>query len=287
MSDSEIRLLSAADQPRLEAFLQRYADSSLFLRFYLSKGGIIDRGEPLQGTYAVRVANGEITGVAMHSWQNVIFLQAPDDSAEIVRVAVKKTGRPILALVGPWSQVEAARIGLGLSERPLRKRSREDMFALNVSDLVPAPMASRDVECRKAESRDLDLLREWRFRYEIESTGLADTEETRALAAKAIEGHIEREEAFVLEANHMLVSMCAFNARVPDTVQIGGVWTPPALRGRGYARMVVAGALQEAEQQGIGRAVLYTEEENIAARRAYEAIGFMRIGDYGVVVFEG
>ena len=34
--------------------------------------------------------------------------------------------------------------------------------------------------------------------------------------------------------------------RLPDAVQIGGVYTPPQLRGRGYARAVVAGSLLDA-----------------------------------------
>lgn len=81
------------------------------------------------------------------------------------------------------------------------------------------------------------------------------------------------------------VAYSAFNARLPDVVQIGGVWTPPELRGRGYARAVVAGSLLEARREGVYRAVLFTGVENVAARRAYEAIGFRVVGDYGLVIF--
>jgi RimJ/RimL family protein N-acetyltransferase len=286
MTELELRLAGPEDRSSLDAFLLQHADSSLFLRFYLAQGGLTDGGKPLQGTYAIAVSNGQVVGVAMHSWHNVVFLQAPDTAVEVAHLASAKSQRPILALVGPWSQVEAARIGLGLAGRPMQKHAREDMFALNLSDLVvPSALGSSAVSCRRAEPANLDLLREWRFGYEMESTGLAETEGTRSYAAKAIEGHVERGEAFLLEVDSRPVSMAVYNARVDDMVQIGGVWTPGALRGRGYARLVVAGALQQAEREGIRRAVLYTEEGNTAARRAYEAIGFKRIGDYGVVVF--
>jgi predicted GNAT family acetyltransferase len=79
------------------------------------------------------------------------------------------------------------------------------------------------------------------------------------------------------------VSVCTHNARVSETVQIGGAWTPPELRGRGYARRVVAGSLREAEWEGVTRAILFTD--NVAARCAYKALGFRRIGEYGMVVF--
>jgi predicted GNAT family acetyltransferase len=98
-----------------------------------------------------------------------------------------------------------------------------------------------------------------------------------------IEGHVARKEAFLLELGDIPVSLCTHMVRVSDIVQIGGVWTPPEWRGRGYARRVVAGALQIAEQEGVTRAVLFTESP--AARRCYEALGFQRVGDYSTITY--
>jgi predicted GNAT family acetyltransferase len=87
---------------------------------------------------------------------------------------------------------------------------------------------------------------------------------------------------FILEGPGPL-SCCSFNARLPDMVQIGNVWTPPALRGNGYARAVVAGALEIAKNSGISAAVLSTGRKNIAAQAAYRSIGFELVGDYATV----
>jgi predicted GNAT family acetyltransferase len=62
------------------------------------------------------------------------------------------------------------------------------------------------------------------------------------------------------------------------------VWTPPELRGRGYARAVVAGSLLAVRVEGIRRAVLFTDDDNVQAQRAYVALGFARVGDYGIVL---
>ena len=78
----------------------------------------------------------------------------------------------------------------------------------------------------------------------------------------------------------------AMVARLPDAVQIGNVWTPTALRGRGYARAVVAGALRCARDEGATEAVLFTATDNNAARKAYLATGFTRIGDYAIVLLK-
>lgn len=63
------------------------------------------------------------------------------------------------------------------------------------------------------------------------------------------------------------------------------MWTPKALRGRGYARCAVAGSLQSARDCGVRRAVLFTGETNPAAQAAYVAIGFEPIGDYAILLF--
>jgi predicted GNAT family acetyltransferase len=44
----------------------------------------------------------------------------------------------------------------------------------------------------------------------------------------------------------------------------------------------VAGSLLEARRQGAARAVLFTDHP--AAERAYEAIGFQAVGEYGLVL---
>ena len=64
---------------------------------------------------------------------------------------------------------------------------------------------------------------------------------------------------------------------------IGGVYTPPDLRGRGYARTAVAMHLNEAQGWGIKRAVL--SAANVAALKAYAAIGFTQVGEFMIIFY--
>jgi hypothetical protein len=68
------------------------------------------------------------------------------------------------------------------------------------------------------------MLRDWRFDYEVECTGLPDDDATRAFAARAIEGHVARGEAFLLEVDGTPVSLCTHNARVRDHVLNRRAW---------------------------------------------------------------
>ncbi len=82
------------------------------------------------------------------------------------------------------------------------------------------------------------------------------------------------------------MAMSSFNTAIDEAVQVGGVWTPPALRRRGYARAVVAASLRDARAEGVQRAILFTGDTNIAAQKAYRAIGFQGVGDYGLLLLK-
>lgn len=281
MPETTIRLARSGDEDALHAFLCRHSDSSLYLRYFLGQGGLVDRGEPLQGTYAAAFDGADVVGLAMHNWQGIVFLQAPVHAAALSNAAVKASGRPLVAVLGPFLQVSEAEVGL---DRRPASRSKDGLFALNIDEMTGPDLGPASVRCRIAQSEDLALLLDWRVLYEMESTGLPDTESTRDFARRAIVGHMDRGEAFILMVDGQPVSCCTRTARAAESIQIGGVWTPPELRNRRYGRAVVAGILRASALDGVKRAVLFTEDP--AARRSYEALGFRQIGEYGVTIYE-
>ena len=111
-----------------------------------------------------------------------------------------------------------------------------------------------------------------------------ETSDLWNLSRQTIERINSEGSLWVLLDGDRIVSMTAFNARLPDCVQVGGVWTPPELRSRGYARCAVAGSLLEAREKGAEQAILFTDDA--AARRTYLALGFRVIGDYGILQFD-
>jgi RimJ/RimL family protein N-acetyltransferase len=285
----ELKTLSLGDEAALERFLLPRTESSLFLRSNARAAGLSDRGKPLQGTYVAAIGNGEITAVAAHFWNGMLVLQAPESSAlePVARAAVSRSGRELTGLAGPDAQVRAARLALGLAARPTKLDSREALFSLDLSRLrVAEALASGRVECRPPRADELDLVSSWRKDYSIEALGFEDGRKLRENCRAEVRRLQERRSQWVLVgAEGRPVSYSAFNARLPDVVQVGGVWTPEDLRGRGYGRCVVAGTLLEARAEGVETAVLFTGEENVSARAAYEALGFRVVGDYALVLF--
>ena len=279
------RILGPGDEEALEAFLLMHADSSMFLRSNLRAGGLVCRGKPYQAEYMAKVSGNQVLGVAAHAWNGNLLLQVPEEIMELMHAFAQHIKRPVKGIIGPMSQVISARKALGLSDAPTTWESRQDLFSLQLSQLaVPEALRAGRVQCRHSRNADLDLLIPWSVAYMMEALHEKETPELWSSCRQSIERNHSEGILWVLLDGDRLVSMTAFNARLPDCVQVGGVWTPPELRDRGYARCAVAGSLLEARGKGAERAILFTDDA--AARRAYLALGFRVIGDYSFVFFE-
>ena len=281
----DVRVLHAGDEAALEAFLATYAETSMFLRANARGAGLTDRGEPMQATYVAALDAGRITDVAAHCWNGMVLVQAPSQAAAVAREAVRCSGRGVTGFSGPWDQVVTARRALGLAATPTAKDSRDELYVLDLARLViPRVLATGAVHCRHPETGELDLLAEWRGQFSIEALGAIDDAELRRSSRADVLLQHARGADWLLLSGTTPVAYSAFNAMLPDIVQIGGVWTPAEHRGRGYARCVVAGSLLAARKQGVQRAVLFADPGNAMARAAYLAIGFRIVGDYGLVL---
>jgi hypothetical protein len=285
---SKLRILTAGDAEALEAFLARHADSSVVLRSNARTGGLVDQGAPYQATWAAAFDESRVTAVVAHAWNGNLIFQAPHSLDPIARAAVAASGRPVKGLLGPWAQVAEARERLALTEVPTGLLSTEDLLAVDTDRLVlPEPVAAGRWVCRVAGAEDVPLTARWRRDFLVHALGLPDTEKLLTDCEREV-GRLSAERAIYVLRNESGedVSMSVFTARLPDTVQIGSVWTPVEHRSHGYARGVVAGQLQLARDEGIRRAVLFTGKKHHAAQKAYRAIGFAPVGDYGIVIFK-
>src|SRR6266545_4632910 len=102
----ERRRLGPGDEAALERFLREHADSSMFLRSNARKAGLVDRGEPLQGTYVAACDDaGAIVAVAAHAWNGIVIVQGRVDLVcDVAREAVAASRRAVNGLSGPYAQ---------------------------------------------------------------------------------------------------------------------------------------------------------------------------------------
>jgi len=284
---SAIRRLSPRDRPVLDAFLDRHRASSMFLRANAFHSGLEDGPEPFRGLYMGAFDGDALTDVAAHYWNGNIVLQAPTRPVELALAVARESGRPVNGLLGPWPQVQAAEPELDLDRTRLGKVVPEYLYGLDLADLaVLESLSSGRVVHRYASKDDLATLVPWRHEYDLHTMGFPERSIDDAANRETLAAMIETNRLWVLEEAGCVVSMTGFNAALPDVVQVGGVFTPVEWRGRGHGRAVVAGSLLDARAEGVAEAILFTEAENHPAQRAYEALGFERIGDYGMVMLD-
>lgn len=283
------RGLAPGEEALVEAFLAGTPETTLFLRSNLARAGLAGDGRPFSGVYAGAFDDdGALAGIAAHFWNDNVVLAPGPHAESLARLAVALTGRRVAGILGPHAEVVRVRSALGLDAEPTRASSKELLYSLALDELVvPSPLARGELVARLPEPDELDALLAWRMQYCAETSRTPDTPEMRADQRRYLETYQEKQHHFVVTRGPggERVAYSAFNATVADLVQIGGVWTPPALRGHGYARCAVAGSLQHARNRGMRGAILFTDEKNVAAQRSYVAVGFRPIGDYGIVFF--
>lgn len=283
--DTTIRTLHPSDEAALEAFCLPRLETSMFLIGNMRGSGLAYNGQPYTGHYAAAFRDGAIVGIVAHFWNGILILQTPVHLEALCRAALQASKRPLGGLIGPHEQVSAARIALSLENADAKMDSKEKLYSLDLDALiVPEALRAGLVTARHVESRDVEALTRFRVGYDVETLGEEETEalweEERAVTERVIAAGV----TWILEDGGVPVATSAFNSSIDEAVQIGGVWTPPEFRSRGYARCVVAQSLLDAHADGATKSILFTGDDNIPAQKAYTALGFQHIGDYHILL---
>jgi predicted GNAT family acetyltransferase len=285
MKTPVIRILKPGEEAALEAFLLPRVESSMFLIGNMRAAGLTDRGRAYEGTYAAAFEDQDVAGVVAHYWNQSLVLQAPVHLNTLWRRAVEASGRPIKGLLGPDDQVSAVEGALDIDASNVQLDETEKLYDLRLDKLsVPSSLGSGELTGRRIEARDLDLVTSWRIAYACEALGEEDGPQLRARCRASVQRSIEEQRTWVVEDHGVPVACSSFNAVIGEAVQVGGVWTPPELRRRGYGRAAVAASLLDVRAEGATKAILFTGEDNIAAQKAYVALGFRQVGRYRMLL---
>lgn len=275
-----LRRATPDDVPDLQAFLASRAETSMFLRANLTAHGINEPHHPHGTTFWLWHEAGDLAGVFGATNGGYLMAQAPDLGAQVWASWVQAlSGRVMRGITGDEAQVRQALMALALRVGLFSINKAEPLYRLTLSDLDDP-----GEDLRPAGLEDRDMLTDWYTAYLLQ-TGLTDDpgrarEEARARAAAATRPGPER----LLIEDGVPKACASINAQAADMVQVGGVFVPDEYRNQGLGRRVTAARLIEARSEGAQMAILFAN--NPAAARAYEAIGFERIGSYRVAVLK-
>ncbi|WP_077194027.1 GNAT family N-acetyltransferase [Streptomyces lydicus] len=158
--------------------------------------------------------------------------------------------------------------------RPAARRRLHRLTELTPPD--PAPPGA----ARRATPADRELLRGW-FAAFAEDIGVAAPRDARALDDRIADGR-----CLLWEAGGRPVSMAGITRTLVGTARVAPAYTPPELRGRGYAGAVTAAVSQAAKDSGAQEVLLFTDLANPTSNALYRRLGYRPVEDYLVLTFE-
>ena len=264
------------DLPRVKTFLEKYITTSMFPLSNLEKFGT--SGHDLAVQFWLHEAADEITDVLTITQAGMVFPQI--HSMPMTALSEVLDNKTIIGIIGQAQQVSDLRAAFAKGT-PTKLDAVEPHFSLTIDDMQMPDTHGMTLE--PLESADRDLMIAWRRDYEIEALNENPIDALK-IATDDVDRYIVRDSHRVLYHNGTPVCTTGFNATYQTCVQIGGVYTPPEQRNKGYARAAVALHLKEAQAKGADTAILFSASE--AAARAYMSIGFRQIGEFTLMIFD-
>lgn len=189
------------------------------------------------------------------------------------------SGWYVPGVLGPSEVVHAfAETWQTVARRPYRRGMRQRIYELRqVVYRGAAPGCLRG-----AVADDLDLLAAWFAAFHAEALHeTPDPETTRDNA----ERRILAGDMVVWEDDRQVVSMAARSRPSAHGIAVNAVYTPPELRGRGYATSAVAALSQQLLDAGYEFCCLFTDLGNPTSNRIYQRIGYRPVCDFNEYIF--
>ena len=268
-----IREQGPDDRAEVEALLSASIAQAMFPLSNLRAHGLTKGAFPSDHDHATRVWRTGDSLIALT--KGGMILPILDGTPDLSGLKAALDGLTVAGAVGPAASARPILAALGLDRLPTNANRDEPGFTLNLDALAVPDYP--ETTLRPLTPTDLPFLTDWRETYIGEVLGLRGAD-ARATAEADLDSYLARDSHRILLHHGQPVALTGFNAVLPEIVQVGGVYTPPDLRGRGYARRAVALHLMKARANGTRRAVLFAA--NTAAARAYRAIGFQPAADF-------
>jgi uncharacterized protein len=225
--------------------------------------------------------DGRLASVC-HSAANLIPAMAGPAAARCFAHRALEQGKRCSTLLGPSSAVEPMWEILE-PEWPAPRDVRRGQRHMEVRT---PPSAPSDPEVRRSTMGEIDLVYPAAVAMYTEEVGVSPEAGGGAAAYRArVAQLISRGWSFVRVEDGRVVFKAEVAAATPHACQLQDVYVVPDRRGEGLATAGLAAVLEVALREIAPVVSLYVNDHNLAARRAYEKIGFRQTATFTTVLF--
>ena len=206
-----------------------------------------------------------------------VLLSFPDDirfGAAAGR-AMRSTGADIPGVLGPRLTAHAFADAWRGADVPIREGMSQLIYQLDRRPEVPGGGG----RLRVAHPADRDLLIDWSSGFSRDA--LHETP-TREQVSARVDWRLlgPGGTAYIWDDDGGTpVSMASATGPTPNGIRIGGVYTPPELRGRGHASNAVAALSARLMDEGRDLCFLFTDASNPTSNAIYRRIGYEQVAE--------
>jgi predicted GNAT family acetyltransferase len=228
---------------------------------------------------AAVVDGNEVVAAAVRTPpHNLVLSRAPDAAVDALVDAFAAAGLELPGVSGP----AAARFGRLWSSATgvTARREFEERLYEATEVLPPREVGGRMRACTEDDSATLVA---WMNAFFAEALpGAAPSDADRFVARRLAEAG----EALMVWDDGEPVSLAGYAGETPTGIRIGPVYTPPELRGRGYASALTAALTQQLLASGRRSCFLFTDATNPTSNSIYQRIGYRFLGELSRWAFD-
>jgi predicted GNAT family acetyltransferase len=263
-------------------FLKAHENSTLFLLGNYENYGATLTEAPYSGNFKLIRSKGRVIGVFCLSRSGNLLIEATEKKAifDLVLEACLQEPMPLKGVVGNWNfcapfwdYLKAKKI---IGKEVFT--SKEILYSVDLGkqEFPPQPHVRllKDSDYVQWKQLHHDYLAEEHF-----PDGFTDKQLFDLFLDK-----VKRKIEWGYFVDNRLVSIAALNAKALDLGQVGGVYTSPSYRQKGYSKSVMQQLLLDCKQlHGIRKLIIFTGETNGPAQRLYTSLGVSQVGHFALL----
>jgi hypothetical protein len=213
---------------------------------------------------------------------NLVPAQASLEAARAFADRARRQGRRCSSIVGPAQVVAEMWELLEPAWGPAREvRANQPLMAIDED-----PLVEPDPHVRVVQPHEVDVLLPACVAMFTEEVGVSPlVGDGGAMYRARVEELVAVGRAWARIEGGAVLFKAEVGAATRDVCQVQGVWVHPSLRGRGMGVAGTAAVVEQARRTVAPVVSLYVNDYNLAARRAYERVGFHQVGSFASILF--
>lgn len=281
----EVENVTPHSEKEMIKFLIQFEDTCMFMLGNFEVHGSKLTDAPNSGNFKLIRKSKDLVGVFCLTRRGTILVQSTivEPTFELILKHCQDEKIPIKGVAGDWEYCS-------LFWNFIKKRQviYQDSFSskeiLYTLDLVEKSYQKIE-NIRVLHPQDFleweKLNKEYLVEQELPS-GLSDEQLKADFTLKASQRII-----WGLFLDGKLTTVAELNAKALDLGQVGGVYTSPNYRKKGFATLLMQQIIMDIKQlHGIRKLIIFTDENNHPAKKVYESLGAKHVGYFALLFGE-